>query len=94
MTNEEWEIKFKEACKSLKASEIEKLVDLGYRHRTDKQPNDYLQHWLRVARHFGYATHDDSWGEFEKKFAIIIKRLVILKSKVDAIEYIINEENT
>lgn len=60
----------------LSASELERYVDKELRHKRGAKPYDYLMHWLSVARQFAYATHDDSWGEFEKEFAIIIKRLV------------------
>ena len=63
--------------------EIEEYVDIGLRHKNPKvEPYTYLMHWLSVARHFAYATHDDSWGEFEKEFAIIIKRLVVAERKL------------
>lgn len=70
----------------LSAREIENIVDKGLRHRTGKTSNDYLKHWLYIARHFGYATKDDSWGEFEKEFAIIIKRLVKAERERDALK--------
>lgn len=56
--------------------DIENLVDKGLRHKSGVKPLDYLNHWLYIARHFGFATNDDSWGEFEKEFAIIIRRLI------------------
>ncbi len=62
--------------KPLNAKQIEDVVDIGLRHRSGTEPKDYLAHWLSIARQFAYATHDDSWGEFEKEFAIIIRRLV------------------
>jgi hypothetical protein len=62
--------------KSLTSAEVERIVDKGLRHRSGKTPSDYLDHFLYIARHFAFATHDDSWGEFEKEFAIIISRLV------------------
>lgn len=62
---------------ALSPKQIEDVVDIGLRHRTGKKPTDYLKQWLFIGRHFGFATHDDSWGEFEKEFAIIIKRLVV-----------------
>jgi len=65
----------------LSALEIENVVDKGLRHKTGIPPREYLKHWLWVARHFAYATHDDSPGEFEKEFAIIIKRLVEAERK-------------
>jgi len=63
-------------------SEIESLVDKGLRHESGKTPRDYLKQWLSIARHFAFTTHDDSFGEFEKEFAIIIKRLVSAERKL------------
>lgn len=68
---------------SLTGREIENIVDKGLRHKSGMQPYDYLKHWLFIGRHFGFATHDDSWGEFEKEFAIIIRRLVDAEREVD-----------
>lgn len=61
----------------LSDGEIEAAVDKGLRHRIGEvPPREYLVHWLYIARQFACATHDDSFGEFEKEFAIIIRRLV------------------
>ncbi len=54
---------------------IENLVNADLRHRQGSEPFDYLRHWCNVARIFAVATHDYTWGEFEKEFAIIIKRV-------------------
>jgi sulfatase maturation enzyme AslB (radical SAM superfamily) len=54
---------------------IEELVNADLRHRTDSEPFEYLRHWCNVARIFAVATQDYTWGEFEKEFAIIIKRV-------------------
>jgi hypothetical protein len=70
----------------LSDGEIENIVDKGLRHRSGKKPYDYLEHWLYIGRHFAYATHDDSWGEFEKEFAIIIKRLVSAERELNALK--------
>ncbi len=67
----------------MSAGEIESVVDKGLRHRSGAQPYDYLKHWLSVARQFAYATQDDSWGEFEKEFTIIIKRLVVAERDLE-----------
>lgn len=66
--------------------DIQNIVDKGLRHKSGLKPIDYLKHWLYIARHFGYATHDDSWGEFEKEFAIIITRLVSAEREVEALK--------
>lgn len=65
---------------SLSPSEIENRVDAGLRHKTGKTPTDYLAHWLQIARQFAFTTNDDSFGEFEKAFAIIIRRLVVAET--------------
>ena len=70
----------------LSTREIEDVVDIGLRHRSWAMPKDYLRHWLWIARHFGYATQDDSWGEFEKEFAILVKRLVVAERERDALK--------
>jgi hypothetical protein len=71
---------------NLTAKQIEDRVDIGLRHRSGKSPTDYLWHWLSIGRQFGYATKDDSWGEFEKLFAIIIKRLVLAERALNTTE--------
>lgn len=66
---------------------LEKACDTGLRHQTPRaKPEDYLKAWLKISRDFGYATHDDSWGEFEKEFAIIIRRLVRAEAKLAELE--------
>ena len=72
--------------KLLSTREIENIVDKGLRHKSSSKPIDFLRHWLWVARHFGYATRDESWGEFEKEFAIIIKRLVVAERELEALK--------
>lgn len=72
--------------------DIEKYVDLGLRHRSPNvEPYEYLRHWLWVSRQFGYATHDDSWGEFEKEFAIMTRRLVVAERKLQELGVKIEE---
>lgn len=66
--------------------EIKIWVDEGLRHKMGIEPYDYLKHWCEVARHFVYATQDTTWGEFEKEFAIIIRRLVVAERKVKLLE--------
>lgn len=65
--------------------EIEDWVDKGFRHKSGATLHDAFTHWLSVARHFGYATHDDSFGEFEKEFSIIIKRMVMAERHLEAL---------
>ena len=61
-------------CKT--PGELEQLFDAGLRHKSSK-PRDYLQAWLNIARMFGYATKDDSWGELEKLLTIVFRRMVM-----------------
>lgn len=69
---------------ALTPKQIEDIVDIGLRHKSGSKPTDYLNHWLSIARQFGFATHDDSWGELEKEFAIIIRRLVVAERNTRA----------
>lgn len=66
-------------------SEIENWADIGLRHKTGVKPEDRLHRFITIARNFGYATRDDSWGEFEKMFCIIIKRLVVAERDLEAL---------
>lgn len=61
--------------------ELERLFDAGLRHRSGRKPHDYLKAWLKIGRMFGYATHDDSWGELEKELCIVFRRLVMAERK-------------
>lgn len=63
--------------------ELEEWADAGLRHKRGKRPFDYLRHWLNIGRHFGYATRDESWGEFEKIFCIMVKRLVVAERDLE-----------
>lgn len=42
--------------------EIENWADIGLRHKSGVKPEDRLRRFINIARHFGYATRDDSWG--------------------------------
>jgi hypothetical protein len=64
---------------------IEQLVDVGYRHHTNIKLEQYVQHWIRVGRRFGYATKDLSPGEFEKTFAIMAHKCAHLDTLVKAL---------
>ena len=65
-----------DAIKEKDFDAIEKFVDAGIRHDPNAEPQDYINHWVSIGRAFAYATHDYSYGEFEKEFAIIIRRLL------------------
>jgi hypothetical protein len=87
-----WAFKFGKAIGAVDTLEIERMVDGGYRHKSGAKPLRYLTHWLKVARFFAYATQDDSWGEFEKLFAIIVKRLVRSEARAATLEAILDRE--
>lgn len=65
--------------------EIEDWADIGLRHKSGVKPEDRLQRFIAIARNFGYATRDESWGEFEKEFCIIIKRLVVAERDLETL---------
>lgn len=67
-------------------SGIEKVVDIGLRHNQNSTPIDYLNHWKHIARCFAFATHDESFGEFEKEFSIIIRRMLIAEAELDKLK--------
>lgn len=55
---------------------LENSVDRGIRHKPGATDRDYLLSFLRISRPLAYATRDESWGEFEKQFAIIVARMI------------------
>ena len=89
---EKFAFRFGKAVGAADAREIERIVNKGLRHTSGAQPYNYLLHWLKVARFFAYATQDDSWGEFEKLFAIIVKRLVVGEARAKALEAMLDRE--
>jgi hypothetical protein len=90
LCDEAWEQEFKDARQKIDMGKIENLVDSRLRHRTISDPFLYLQSWLRTARHFGYATRDESWGEMEKLFAIIISHQVLYEKITELVDKISN----
>lgn len=82
----------KEELFLLSNRDIENYVDKGLRHKSGVKSVEYLNHWLSVGRAFGYATRDDSWGEFEKCFAIMTRRLIVAERTVAAIEPVIDSQ--
>lgn len=68
--------------------ELENYLDAGLRHKPGVKPVDYLRHFLKICRPFGYATQDDSWGELEKELTIVIRRLVVAERTVDALKVV------
>ena len=71
--------------KSATPGEIENWADIGLRHKTGVKPEDRLHRFITIARNFGYATRDDSWGEFEKMFCIMVKRLVVAERDLETL---------
>jgi hypothetical protein len=63
------------------AGHIEHLVDAGLRHR-NANVRDAIQHWIAVAKCFGFATQDDGWGELEKELAIVFKRMLLAEAEL------------
>lgn len=76
---------FKDWLANATPGEIENWADIGLRHKSGVEPADRLHRFLNIARHFGYATRDESWGEFEKEFCIIIKRLVVAERDLETL---------
>lgn len=72
--------------------EIENWANADLRHKTGVQPYDYLKHWLSISRHFGFATHDDSYGEFEKEFCIIVRRMVVAERQLEELQGYVEDE--
>ena len=63
--------------------DVENMFDVGHRHRSGKQPRDYLMSWLSMFRPFAYATKDDSWGELEKLISITMNNYVQILVKAE-----------
>lgn len=74
----------KEWLLSASRKDIEHRVDRGLRHRPGVKSYDFLEGWLEIGRCFAFATKDDNWGEFEKLFSIIIRRLVVAERALEA----------
>lgn len=65
------------ASPSTPISDIDSWADIGLRHKSGVTPHQRLEKLLDIARVFGgFATMDDSWGEFEKLFGSMVTRLV------------------
>lgn len=62
---------------------VGKWADKGKRHEARVTPADYLTGFLEVGRENGFATHDDSWGEFEKEFAIMTRNLYVYRRMLE-----------
>lgn len=64
--------------------DVESMFDVGHRHKSGKQPRDYLMSWLSMFRPFAYATKDDSWGELEKLISIVMNNYVQILVRAEA----------
>ena len=72
-----WEDQLAEASRRLDLQAIERLCDLGLRHKSGVIPVEYRDHFLKVFRAFGFdVTQDQSWGELEKLIAIAVKTMI------------------
>jgi hypothetical protein len=74
----------KRPLETISRENLGRYLDAGIRHKSGSQPHDYLEHWLWIMRQFGYATHDDSWGELEKELAIMVSRLIRAERKLES----------
>lgn len=74
----------KRPLETIPSDQLFQYLDAGIRHKTGAQPHDYLEHWLWIMLQFGYATHDDSWGELEKELAVAIARLIRAERKLES----------
>ena len=72
--------------------DVADMFDVGHRHRSGKQPRDYLMSWLSMFRPFAYATKDDSWGELEKLISIVMNNYVQILVKVEKARAALNQE--
>lgn len=59
--------------------ELERFADGNVRDKRGAEAEDYLKYWLKVLRPTGYASHDDSWGELEKLFAIFFPQAILAR---------------
>lgn len=81
----------KRPLETVNREDLERYLDVGIRHKRGAQPVDYLAHWLWISRQFGYATHDDSWGELEKELAILVRRLIVAERKLEELGIDVSE---
>ena len=65
---------------------VQEYVDGNVRHKAGATPTDFLKSFLRVSRELAYATRDDSWNEFEKEFATIVRRLVQAEARLRIVD--------
>ena len=65
---------------------VEAVVDQGIRHRINPQPAEYLAGFLRVARPFADVPQDGTWGEAERIFSIMARRMVVAERRVAVLE--------
>lgn len=72
--------------------DVENMFDVGHRHKSGKQPRDYLMSWLSMLRPFAYATRDDSWGEMEKLLSIVMGNYVQMLARAETARAALNQE--
>jgi len=61
--------------------EVERIADPGLRHKSGASHWDSTLWMLKISRPLAYATEDDSWGEFEKLFSIIFRKMIEAEKK-------------
>ena len=66
---------------------IEAVVDQGIRFRQAPRPKDYLDGFLAIARQMAEPSlTDNSWGEAERAFTIMVRRMVVAERRVSVLE--------
>lgn len=96
LTESEIKQKIQEAKENNDWGAIENLADGEFRHHVTeeiieeyKTKNFYeamLKHLIKLSRQSGYATQDESWGEFEKEFSIIFRKCCQLEKLIDILK--------
>jgi hypothetical protein len=74
------------------SKDLENVIDRGIRHKSGATPTDFLNSFLRISRPLAYATQDDSWGEFEKHFTIIVRRMVRAERKLEELGHVDSDD--
>ena len=70
--------------KNVPGDELQDAINFNLRHSNGKDAHDYLMNFLVVARQYGFATQDDSWGELEKELAIVFRNLEQSRRFIDS----------
>ena len=66
---------------------LEAVIDQGFRFRDRPRPKDYLDGFLNIARQMAEPIlTDDAWGEAERAFTIMVRRMVVAERRVSVLE--------